>query len=746
MFHSRVMLALAIILSLSISAVPLVIEGNQSRSDLPISLGADSYTVLGRDDILTVLGGEKDVRFGSSIASGDLDGDGRDDIVIGAPSSDLGAGGGAVMVFFAREPDELFPLSGHYDADLVITAGGPDDWFGTTLLVGDLNDDGRDELIIGAPFADGPLDTRRDCGEVYVLSGRQRTSFGTSLEIDRVGLFAHVYGREGGDRLGMGIEVGDLNMDGDPELIIRSEGHGGRKDPSLSQFDNECFGSWEIEVIGGDDQGIGTVDLAVSDPLVRYFGEAVSTTDVFATHIGNGLAVGDFNGDSAGDLTFSYRYGGRGYAVIMLGGLTYPGVPTGTDIPVHEGDDFFPDVQINLLGGGWEEASLSYADLDRTDEEDLVIGLPFATGTETWRKKVGQTDIFTGRRVTTDLSLTRSDANTTSVGVDSSDNWGKMTMGIDMDGDGYDELVITAPGGDGVDNLEPNCGEAYLFDLDGSFPSTITFQDSIMAFKGRTQDSGAFSSMASSEMFVDGFEELLVSSVREDVDLGPIMGNGLVSMLSQRGSFEASFIGQFNASTFGSVMVVADFDQDGIDDLAVGDPLGGGPERTGYAHLFFGRPEGWSGRYFAAGSGDIYYNDAVESSEFGRSMTTGDLNDDGNPDLIIGAPLAQIDGLYNDAGSVHIFWGGSRSSMSSRTNLTYEGYLVERVGSAVAVGDLQEQVPDRGPEVLGLPLLAVAAGNQRPGQPGRLRTAVLDVVRSGVLVPVHADHADEAAT
>jgi len=283
--------------------------------------------------------------------------------------------------------------------------------------------------------------------------------------------------------------------------------------------------------------------------------------NIYASHIGNGLAVGDFNGDGTEDLSFSYRYRGRGYAVVLLGSLTYPGVPAGTDIQVHEGADFDPDVQIDLSPGGWEEASLSYSNLNGKEGEDLVIGLPFATGYEVWRKKVGQADIFFGRAIPTDITLTRSDANVTTFGVDSSDNWGKLTMGADMDNDGFDELIITAPGGDGVDNLEPNCGEAHMFDLDGTVPGTLTFQDSVRAFKGRTQDSGAFASMATSEMVIDGMEEIIISSPFEEVDLGPSMGRGLVSIISLKSSFDASFVGQFNASKFGSVMVVADFDQ-----------------------------------------------------------------------------------------------------------------------------------------------------------------------------------------
>jgi len=675
-------------LTFLLQSIP-VMEGSEAGFfSEPLFAVPDEQFILGREDSLTILGAETDVTFGTGLASGDLDGDGRSDIVIGVPDSNLEDGEGLVMVFFAREPDEMFTLLGHHDADLIIFGEDEDDKFGTSLFIHDMDGDGKDELIIGAPFADGPSNARRDSGEVYVLSGRSRTSFGNLIDIDRTALFAHIYGRDGGDHLGILVCAGDLNDDGYPELIIRNEGYGGKADPVLSEFGNECFGSWEIEIIAGQASGIGSVDIRLSGSMVRYYGEAMNTADIYATHIGNGLSTGDLDGDGIEDLSFSYRYQGRGYAVILLGNTIYPGVPHGTSVPVHEGDDFDPDISIDLGTGGWQEASLSFAELDPDGMDDMIIGLPYASAYETFREWAGQVDIYKGRKLTSELSLSRTDANHTIYGMDSGDLFGELTLGLDMDSDGMDEILVTSPGGDGIRNQVPDCGEAFLFNPDVSFQRYMDQSDSVSFFRGISGGSGSFHAVASSEMIVDGYHELLVSTSSADVEENGLAGTGFLSMLSRRSYFDASFVGMFNSSSFGKTMVIDDFDRDGFQDFVIGDPLGGGSGRTGFSQLFFGKPGGWSGRYMASMQSDLSYNDAVEVSEFGGAMTSGDLNDDGYPDLVVGAPLAQIDGLYNDAGSIHVYWGGTRSYMENSPNLAIEGYLVERVGAAVAVGDL----------------------------------------------------------
>src|SRR3990170_3650472 len=74
-------------------------------------------------------------------------------------------------------PDEVAPAS---FVDLaqadplskLLAGGGQDLWAGaSSLATGDFNADGVDDLLIGAPFADGPDDSREDAGEAYVMFG-----------------------------------------------------------------------------------------------------------------------------------------------------------------------------------------------------------------------------------------------------------------------------------------------------------------------------------------------------------------------------------------------------------------------------------------------------------------------------------------------------------------------------------------------------------------------------------------------
>ncbi len=109
-----------------------------------------------------VQGHAASMQAGSGVGSHDIDQNGSDDLVVGAPAdSSSGGSTGSAYLFFG-------PLSGTVqtdEADVWIYGETSGDQFGTGVAAGDLNADGWGELIIGAP---GEATGGRGAGAFYV--------------------------------------------------------------------------------------------------------------------------------------------------------------------------------------------------------------------------------------------------------------------------------------------------------------------------------------------------------------------------------------------------------------------------------------------------------------------------------------------------------------------------------------------------------------------------------------------------
>ncbi|MES2642266.1 MAG: MopE-related protein [Myxococcota bacterium] len=147
---------------------------------------------------------------------GDIDGDGIDDVVIGAPGADNGdvVDAGAAYVVYGPVTGTI-PL---YTADLKLVGGVESEGVGTRIRIpGDVDGDGIDDLLLGAPYG-GPEGYAR--GAVYLVTNPASGDVATQAA-------GTVVGGVNYDTIGeRTLDAGDFNGDGATDVLVGSDDNG----------------------------------------------------------------------------------------------------------------------------------------------------------------------------------------------------------------------------------------------------------------------------------------------------------------------------------------------------------------------------------------------------------------------------------------------------------------------------------------------------------------------------------------
>ena len=159
--------------------------------------------------------------FGLTLTAGDYDGDGFDDLGVGAPyqiacEGQCPAAAGQVHVVFGsgdRLARDRFVLLDQGSRDGVPEI---DDRFGWALATGDFNDDGRADLAVGVPYEDSSVS---DSGIVQVFFGVP-AGFSSFEQAFSQGAGALFDGRQVGDLFGYSLAAADFNGDGRKDLAM----------------------------------------------------------------------------------------------------------------------------------------------------------------------------------------------------------------------------------------------------------------------------------------------------------------------------------------------------------------------------------------------------------------------------------------------------------------------------------------------------------------------------------------------
>lgn len=460
-------------------------------------------------------------RSGYSVTGiGDVNGDGRDDLLIGALSADPNgqSDAGTSYVVYGRQGGfgqslDLGSLNG--TTGFAISGINAFDYSGASVrAAGDVNGDGLADFLIGAPWGEATQGT--NAGETYLVFGRQG-GFGATLDLSTLNGTTGVVFRGGaaGDGLGFAVSsAGDINGDGIDDLILgaREADGGGDLDAGSSYVVFGQRGGFGAEISVTGLTGANGFALIGVDPSDRSGYSVAAAGDVNGDGLDD-LIIGAPQGDPGGRANAGEAYvvfgraGGFG-ASLSLGALT--GANGFTISGIDAGDQ-----------AGWSVASAG--DINGDGLADLVIGALYAD--PGGRENAGETYVVFGRRggfgANLDLSSLTGATGFTITGTAALNLTGhSVSSAGDINGDNIDDLLIGSLYADGAGGTD--AGETYVvFGRIGGFGnvldlSSLNGQTGFAIGGGTAGDFSGQSVSAAGDVNNDGFADLIIGAPMAD--------------------------------------------------------------------------------------------------------------------------------------------------------------------------------------------------------------------------------------
>ncbi len=553
--------------------------------DYPAVLTGSASVHSGLDGTLihVLTGIDPNSKFGLSVGgAGDVDADGFLDIVVGAPQEDVGFSlfEGVARVYSGMTGLVLYEFFGY----------GPVALFGTDVdCAGDYNSDGYDDIVVGAPSAqDGPY---LSLGSVRVYSGKD----GSILKL--------FYGDNTSSAFGCAVHGGsDLNGDGLVDVLVSR----------LAALAVDAFTKREIG------------EFMLGYPPVGLVGHVVRNAQ-------------DINNDGLNDIMLSTTTTGSGVlrrAVRLVSGVD------GATLMQISGN---PGDQLGF-------ATCALGDINGDGHSDILVGAPQLSSASL---APGYAKVFSGKDGTVLFSH---------AGTNPDDAMGaSVSAAGDVNSDGVTDYVVGSPGDDtfgfnaGRANVYSGSDGSVLFSFHGD--ATIKFTGLAVSGAGDTNN--------------DGFDDIMVSGSNSSQGCLRIFSGLDGSLLHSIVAGPGILLQGQNLSELGDV------NDDGCDDFIVGEPEAAtnGPG-SGRVRIFSG-----------IDASLIYsYNGDSPQDRLGTAVSNaGDVNGDGYSDMIMGAPNAHTMGEAR--GKVLIVSGIDGSIINSSFGATPLGSWGASVDEA---GDLNQ--------------------------------------------------------
>jgi len=418
--------------------------------------------------------------------AGDVDGDGLDDILIGARGNDDGgwdAGKTYLILGRSLDDDSTIDLS---SADYEFVGEYDHDYAGNSVATaGDVDGDGRDDVLVGAYGND---DGGNSAGKACLFLA---SSLGGDSSIELSSADYEFVGENESDYAGVTVATaGDVDGDGLDDILVgadRNDDAGNSAGKAYLILGSSLGNNPSINLSSADYELVGENDH-------DYAGSSVAT-------------AGDVDGDGLDDILIgAYRnneYTGKAYLILAssLGG----------------------DSTINLSGTDYEfvgENESDYAgrrvaaarDVDGDGLDDILIG---ARGNDDGGWDAGKAYLILASSLASGSSIDLSSADYEFVGESSTDEAGNsVSTAGDVDGDGLNDILVGAW-------LHEDGGKTYLIlasSLGGD--STIDLSSADYEFVGEEYDdysdeAGASVSTAG-DVNGDGRDDILIGAPNND--------------------------------------------------------------------------------------------------------------------------------------------------------------------------------------------------------------------------------------
>jgi hypothetical protein len=393
-------------------------------------------------------GAEAADNFGGSLAAGDFNGDGRDDLAVGVAEESLGSMGnreGAVNVIYGTRKGLRTKRSRLLTQNSPGMAGDgaeAGDEFGFSIASGDFNHDGRDDLAIGVP-SESIGSGANSAGAVNVVYGSRRglrTKRSRFFEQNSAGMAGD--GAEMFDDFGWVVAAANLGRGRGADLAVGVPFEG------VSSGGNNRDGA--VNVLYSGRRGLRTKGSQFfNQNTPGMAGDGAETNDTF----GLTLAAGDFGKGGRADLAVGVPEEGivtdlntQDGAVNILytrrRGLRTKGSQfLSQDTPGMAGDGAEPGD-----GFAW---SLAAGNLGKGRRADLAVGVPFEDVASGGNAEDGAVNVVygarNGLRTAGSQFLNQDTPGMAGDGAEAQDEFGYSTSIGDYDGDGRPDMSVGVP-------------------------------------------------------------------------------------------------------------------------------------------------------------------------------------------------------------------------------------------------------------------------------------------------------------